>query len=173
MKPKVCSAADLSVRYSVRRSGWRRCWSGRVRRLPVTRGYRLEVRGGLSAHLPQWKAQLVVYRQGDLELNNCAFGEKGVDAVMKKLVWTLWIVLLAMVVSGELLPGTSLPMRWVSSTGISDKVLHYGAYMLLAGLPILGFGQPGGILWALAMIPLGVVLEFVQKVVPGRSFDLV
>ena len=105
-------------------------------------------------------------------MNNCAFGEEGVDAVMKKVAGTLWIVMLVMVVSGELLPGTSPPMRWVSSTGISDKVLHYGAYMILAGLPILGFAQLGGILWALAMVPLGVVLEFVQKVVPGRSFDL-
>ncbi len=58
---------------------------------------------------------------------------------MTKLTWTLWIVMLALVVSGEVLPGTSPPMRWVSSTGISDKVLHYGAYTLLAGIPTIGF----------------------------------
>ena len=91
---------------------------------------------------------------------------------MTKVAWTLWIVMLALVVSGELLPGTSPPMRWVGSTGISDKVLHYGAYTMLAGIPILGFARTGGVLWALAMIPLGVVLEFVQKAVPGRGFEL-
>ena len=91
---------------------------------------------------------------------------------MTKVAWTLWIVTLALVVSGELLPGTSPPMRWVGSTGISDKVLHYGAYTLLGGIPILGFAQARGVLWALAVIPLGIVLEFVQKVVPGRSFEL-
>ena len=91
---------------------------------------------------------------------------------MTKVAWTLWIVMLALVVSGELLPGTSPPMRWVGSTGISDKVLHYGAYTMLAGIPILGFARTGGVLWALAMIPLGVALEFAQKIVPGRSFEL-
>lgn len=98
---------------------------------------------------------------------------QGVDAVMiKKVARTLWTVMLAIVVSGELLPGTSPPMRWVSSTGISDKVLHFGAYTLLAGMAIVGFPQGAGVRWALAMIPLGVVLEFVQKVVPGRGFEL-
>ena len=56
---------------------------------------------------------------------------------MTRLAWTLWIVTLSLAVLGELLPGTSPPIRWVSSTGISDKVLHYGAYTLLAGIPIL------------------------------------
>lgn len=103
---------------------------------------------------------------------NCTFGAKGADAVMTKLTWTLWIVMLALVVSGEVLPGTSPPMRWVSSTGISDKVLHYGAYTLLAGIPTLGFPGVVGVLCAMAMIPLGVVLEFIQKAVPGRGFEL-
>ena len=92
--------------------------------------------------------------------------------MMQKVTWTVWIVTLVLVISGELLPGTSPPMRWVSSTGISDKVLHYGAYTLLAVIPILGFAPAAGVRWALAMIPLGVVLEFVQKAVPGRSFEL-
>ena len=91
---------------------------------------------------------------------------------MTRLAWTLWIVTLSLAVLGELLPGTSPPIRWVSSTGISDKVLHFGAYTLLAGIAIVGFPQGAGVRWALAMIPLGVVLEFVQKVVPGRSFEL-
>jgi hypothetical protein len=97
---------------------------------------------------------------------------KGEDAVTQKVAWTVWIVTLVLVVTGELLPGTSLPMRWISSTGISDKVLHYGAYTLLAGIPILGFFPASGLRWALAMIPLGVALEFIQKLVPGRDFEL-
>ncbi len=100
------------------------------------------------------------------------FGMKAGDDVMTKVAWILWTALLALVVTGELMPGTSPPMMWVSSTGVSDKILHYGAYTLLAGIPVFGFAQARGVLWALAVVPVGVVLEFLQNVVPGRSFEL-
>jgi len=99
-------------------------------------------------------------------------GTKAGDVFMTKVVWILWMVLMTLVVAGELIPGTSPPMRWVSSTGISDRLLHCGAYTLLAGIPVLGFAQARGVLWALALMPVGVVLEFLQNVVPGRSFEL-
>jgi VanZ family protein len=126
----------------------------------------------MRQNLPKWKSHLEVRRLADSDVKNWMFGAKGDETTMKKVAWAIWIVMLALVVSGELLPGTSPPMRWVSSTGISDKVLHYGAYTLLAVIPMLGFAQTGGSLWALAMILLGVALEFAQRVVPGRSFEL-
>jgi len=100
------------------------------------------------------------------------FGTKPGDVVMTKVAWILWIALLALVVTGELIPGTSPPLRWVSATGISDKMLHCGAYTLLAAIPVLAFAQARSVLWALALMPVGVVLEFLQNVVPGRSFEL-
>lgn len=79
---------------------------------------------------------MIVLLKSELGLMNCMFGAKDSDTVMMRVTWPLWIVMLALV-SGEVLPGTSPPIRWVSSTGIGDKVLHYEAYALLAGIPTL------------------------------------
>lgn len=70
---------------------------------------------------------------------------------------------------GELLPGGSAVLNLVGR--ISDKLLHYSSYMLLAFVPMMGFRRRTGIACALAMIPVGVVLEFLQRLVPGRSFE--
>jgi VanZ family protein len=84
----------------------------------------------------------------------------------------LWLLALSVVVWGELLPGYSAPMRWVGATHISDKALHFVAYFGLAFIPVLGFRLRAGILTALAMIPLGVALEFAQLHIPARSFEV-
>lgn len=84
----------------------------------------------------------------------------------------VWVAALVAVIVGELLPGTSAPMRWINSTGISDKALHYGAYIVLAGIPVFNFARPAGVISALSMILFGVALEFAQKVVPGRGFQM-
>jgi hypothetical protein len=51
----------------------------------------------------------------------------------------LWLLALAVVVTGELLPGYSAPMRWVGATHVNDKMLHFAAYTLLAFIPVFGF----------------------------------
>ncbi|HEY1203509.1 MAG: VanZ family protein [Bryobacteraceae bacterium] len=84
----------------------------------------------------------------------------------------LWILAMAATITGELLPGYSAPMRWVAATHIGDKTLHFMAYALLAFIPVLGFRLRRGIPLALSMILLGVALEFAQRLVPSRSFEI-
>jgi VanZ family protein len=55
---------------------------------------------------------------------------------------------------------------------MNDKTEHFIAYLLLAMIPVLGFELGKGILAALSMILLGVALEFIQRLIPGRSFEL-
>ena len=87
-----------------------------------------------------------------------------------KAATVLWLAAMGVVIAGELLGGASAPIHWVRSTGIGDKAVHYGAYTVLAGIPPMGFAQPGGILSALSMILLGLALEFAHKLALLRSF---
>jgi type III secretory pathway component EscT len=84
----------------------------------------------------------------------------------------LWILAIASVVTGELLPGDSAPMHWVGATGVSDKVLHSAAYTLLAVIPVFGFRLRAGLISAGVTVLLGVALEFAQTLVPGRSYEV-
>lgn len=79
---------------------------------------------------------------------------------------------MAATIIGELLPGNSTPMGWIAATHINDKALHFGAYAVLAFLPVFGFGRRRGILLALSMVALGMALEFAQRLVPFRSFEV-
>jgi len=63
-------------------------------------------------------------------------------------------------------------MRWVAATHINDKTLHFTAYALLAFIPVVGFQLRRGIPLALSMVFLGVALEFAQRLVPSRSFEI-
>ena len=88
------------------------------------------------------------------------------------LFQALWYVALAATVVGELLPGNSTAMRWVGSTHINDKTLHFTAYAVLAFIPAFGWRLRCGIPVAASMILLGVALEFAQRLVPFRSFEV-
>ncbi|MGE5647004.1 MAG: VanZ family protein [Acidobacteriota bacterium] len=83
----------------------------------------------------------------------------------------LWLVAIAVVAAGELLPGNSRPMEWIGASHISDKLLHFSAYTGLAFIPVLGFRLRAGLVAAASMILLGIALEYGQTLVPGRSFD--
>jgi VanZ family protein len=98
------------------------------------------------------------------------------DSVIKlpspKIVAILWAAALLAVVVGELLPGDSTPMQLVEAAEISDKVLHLVAYAVLAILPAAGFRAMTAV-WCLVGVEcLGLVLECLQPLVPGRSFEL-
>ncbi len=69
------------------------------------------------------------------------------------------------------MPGGSAPLTWVDSLGVSDKIEHFTAYFGLAVIPVLGFVTRRGVFAALSMIVLGVLLDFAQKFIPGRTFD--
>jgi VanZ family protein len=81
-------------------------------------------------------------------------------------------VALTATVIGELLPGNSAPMRWVGASHINDKTLHFTAYAVLAFIPVFGAKLRRGVPLAASTILLGVALEFAQRLVPSRSFEV-
>lgn len=86
----------------------------------------------------------------------------------RPLLFVLWLLELGAAAYYSLLPAAQLG-------GIpgSDKVWHCAGYAMLAvPLPLL-FRKPR-LLWfaALGLIAFGVLLEFCQEYVPGRSFEL-
>jgi VanZ family protein len=87
-----------------------------------------------------------------------------------RLLYVLWLVSLLAVVMGSLLPASSPVLRTVGRLPVSSKVLHFCAYTWLALLAIKR--RSLGVLAALAMILLGVALEFGQKLAPGRAFEV-
>ena len=87
------------------------------------------------------------------------------------LALLLWIAAIVVVITGELIPGDSAPMRLLDSTHISDKVMHFTAYLVLAFIPVVGFRLSRGLACAVFMIFLGVGLEFIQRMV-GRDLEI-
>jgi VanZ family protein len=76
-------------------------------------------------------------------------------------------------VTGSLLPATSPVIRAVGKLPVSQKLLHFCGYTWMAFLALLVIKRrPLAIAAALAMILLGVALEFGQKLVPGRAFEI-
>jgi hypothetical protein len=83
-----------------------------------------------------------------------------------------WVLSLGCVVVGSVLPGRSPLLDAIGRTGINDKVQHFAAYAVLAGLPGLRrFGcRRLGLVVGFVLV-LGVMLEFAQIGVPGRACD--
>jgi len=85
----------------------------------------------------------------------------------------LWAVLICCVVIGSLLPAASSLMVAVGRLHIWDKLQHFGAYLALSFLPVIGFRDGrSGIVVGLSMFVLGVLLEAGQHFSPGRSVEL-
>jgi VanZ family protein len=90
-----------------------------------------------------------------------------------RLLYVIWLLSILLVVMGSLLPASSPPMRAVGMLPVSAKVLHFCAYTWLALLTLLVIKrQSSAVAAALAMILLGVALEFAQQLVPGREFEI-
>ncbi len=84
----------------------------------------------------------------------------------------LWAVCIVCVIAGELAPGASPLMGAVGRLHVNDKVLHFGAYLLLSCLPAIGFrNRRKGFLMGLWMFVLGLLLEGAQYFSPGRSVE--
>ena len=84
-------------------------------------------------------------------------------------VWmALWVVAIAIVVAGELLPGKDLP-----SLSMSDKSEHFIAYALLSASAVQLFARR--LSWGfvcLLLVLMGIALEFLQGAMGlGRSMD--
>jgi VanZ family protein len=84
----------------------------------------------------------------------------------------LWLASLAAVIVGSLLPASSAPMRMVGQLPVSDKLLHFAAYAVLAFLPALHERGPALALALVGAVSLGVALEFAQRLSPGRNFEI-
>jgi VanZ family protein len=75
-----------------------------------------------------------------------------------------------LVVIGELAPGASPLMRVIYTLRVNNKVLHFGAYLVLSLLPVIGFAnRRRGIATGVLMALLGVALEGGQAFSPGRD----
>jgi len=80
---------------------------------------------------------------------------------------------MGVVVLGSLSPANSSLMRAVASIHVSDKVLHFVAYVFLASFPVLGMRRKFEALVAAgSMMLLGLLLEITQHFVPGRSPEI-
>ena len=91
----------------------------------------------------------------------------------RTLILSLWGVLICCVVVGERLPAASPVMVAIGRLHIWDKLQHFGAYLALSFLPVIGFrDRQRGILAGLSMFILGVLLEAGQHFSPGRSVEL-
>jgi VanZ family protein len=83
-----------------------------------------------------------------------------------------WALAVAVVVTGSVLPGDSAALRLLATLNLSDKVEHFAAYGLLLFLPGLHEKASGLVAHALGAVSLGIILEFIQLLCPGRSFEL-
>jgi VanZ family protein len=89
------------------------------------------------------------------------------------LLMVLWAVLICCVVAGSLVPARSSVIVAIGRLHISLKVLHFLAYTSLALMALIAIRRrSAAVLAALAMILLGVALEFGQKLSPGRSCEI-
>ena len=83
-----------------------------------------------------------------------------------------WAVFVCCVVVGSLLPATSPVMAAVGRLHVSDKVLHFAAYLALSLLPVIGFrDRRRGVVAGLSMFLLGLFLEGAQHFAPGRAVE--
>ena len=85
----------------------------------------------------------------------------------------LWGVLAGCIAIGSLLPANSPVLVGVGSMHVSDKVLHFCAYLALSFLPVLAIpDRRRGTAIGLSMIVLGGLLEIGQAFSPGRSPEI-
>jgi VanZ family protein len=86
---------------------------------------------------------------------------------------TVWAVLICCVVVGSLLPAASPVMVAVGRLHINDKVQHFGAYLVLSFLPVIGFrDRRRGLMAGISMFLLGILMEAGQHFSPGRAVEL-
>ncbi|MGA2326241.1 MAG: VanZ family protein [Bryobacteraceae bacterium] len=94
-------------------------------------------------------------------------------ASASRLSFVLWLLVLTAVITGSLLPGAIAARIPLAAAHLTDKDAHFLMYALLALLSLLAFDRaPTGLMCAVGAVPLGVALEFAQRLVPGRSFEI-
>jgi VanZ family protein len=84
----------------------------------------------------------------------------------------LWVLLLAGVMIGSLLPSGSAVMQAIANLHINDKLLHFLAYSVLASVPALRKSRSTALLVSAGLVGMGGLMEILQLFVPGRSCEL-
>ena len=98
---------------------------------------------------------------------------KNVPRLTTRTVLGLWAASVLLVVIGSLLPAATLVRLHYDAIAPNDKVVHFLGYTVLALLPVALLELTGlGVALAASMIPMGVLLEFLQRLVPGRSYEV-
>ena len=91
----------------------------------------------------------------------------------RALIFVIWAALTCCVVVGSLAPASSSLMVAIGSLHVWDKLQHFGAYLVLSFLPVIGFrDRRRGMAAALSMFVLGALLEAGQHFSPGRAVEL-
>jgi hypothetical protein len=86
----------------------------------------------------------------------------------RTLILSLWVVLICCVVIGSLLPAASPVMIAIGRLQIWDKLQHFGAYLALSFLPVIGFkDRRKGLMAGLTMFFLGILMEAASTSRPG------
>jgi VanZ family protein len=80
--------------------------------------------------------------------------------------------MLVCVMAVSLVPSDSAVKRAMDALDVSDKLLHFLAYFMLMLLPALHERRLATAPLAVGLISLGVVLEFSELLVAGRSYEL-
>ena len=92
---------------------------------------------------------------------------------LRAAILSFWIFLICCVIIGSLLPAASPVMVDIGRLHVNDKVMHFGAYLTLSLLPVIGFrDRRRGLRAGLSMFLLGVLMEAGQHFSPGRSVEL-
>lgn len=76
------------------------------------------------------------------------------------------------VIIGCLLPSDSPPLQLLGKLRVSDKLLHFGAYAVLAFLPVLYERLRTALAIAACLVILGVLVEFGQSYTATRFFEV-
>lgn len=93
--------------------------------------------------------------------------------INRKLLLFLWIADIVLVGVGSLLPPGALHRIHYTDLPLNDKFVHFGNYAILGLLPAMAFDTPcTSIICGAAMVLIGISLEFLQRLVPGRSFEV-
>lgn len=67
------------------------------------------------------------------------------------------------------MPASAAPLRALDALNVSDKLVHFTAYLILMLLPALHETRLVTALLAFGIVLLGALLEFGQVLIPSRS----
>lgn len=90
---------------------------------------------------------------------------------LPRMLRAVWSAAVVAVIVCSLLPGSSPVKHAIDNWGLSDKLEHIVAYAVLSLLPALHERIRVQVCMLLAMMMMGVVLEFGQLMADGRSFE--